>query len=236
MLFIDVIDGDKTKTINIPTDWEDMTLSYWCGIYRIFRKYKEKGKITEKLVNDKIQSHLEHYTSEMNESNLDFLKERDAIKMNKDIFKYIAQVSDEDIERVDFKKAMDVLSAINIFQEEYKPKGIQSFEFEDEIYYFPKDNMKDNTFGDYIESTQLDMNEKAMTNGHYDVLPEQMAILCRRLGEEYDEDEVAKKIEKFKNLKMDIIMEFSFFLTKQSQVLGKVLEMYSEEREEEVVA
>ena len=80
------------------------------------------------------------------------------------------------------------------------------------------------------------MNEKAMTNGHYDVLPEQMAILCRRLGEEYDEDEVAKKTEKFKNLKMDIIMEFSFFLTKQSQVLGKVLEMYSEEREEEVVA
>ena len=39
MLFVDVIDGDKTKTINIPTDWEDMTLDYWCGIYKIFKKY-----------------------------------------------------------------------------------------------------------------------------------------------------------------------------------------------------
>jgi hypothetical protein len=76
------------------------------------------------------------------------------------------------------------------------------------------------------------MNHELMVNGHYDALPEQMAILCRTIGEEYEEDEIKIKTERFKNLKMDIILEFSFFLTKQSLALSKALEMYSEEREE----
>jgi len=234
MLFIDVIDGNKTKTINIPTDWEDMTLNYWCGIYRIFKKYKDESELTEKLVDEKVKSNSEYYTTELKESNLEFLKNRDIIRMNKDIFKYIAQISDEDIDKVDIDEAMKVLGAINILQEDYVPKGITSFEFEGDTYYFPKDQMKENTFGDYIESTQLDMNQASMTNGHYDVLPEQMAILCRKLGEEYDEGEIQAKAEKFKHLKMDIILEFSFFLTEQSLVLSKVLEMYLEGKEEVV--
>ena len=76
--------------------------------------------------------------------------------------------------------------------------------------------LKKNTYGDFIESTQLDMTIDSMKNGRYDILPEQMAILCRRIGEEYDEDLIAEKAEKFKNLKMDSVMEFAFFLTNQS--------------------
>tara|TARA_R110000737_G_scaffold152936_1_gene182104 strand:+ start:229 stop:939 length:711 start_codon:yes stop_codon:yes gene_type:complete len=232
MLFIDVIDGDKTKTINIPTDWEDMTLSYWCGLYKIFRKYKDDSEVREGLAKDEKKNNLEGYTDELKSSNMDFLKGRDAVKMNKDIFKYIAQISDSDIDSVDMNDAMQVLESINILQEDYKPKGITNFECEGETYYFPVDNMKGNSFGDYIEASQLDMNHELMVNGHYDALPEQMAILCRAIGEEYEEDEIKIKTERFKNLKMDIILEFSFFLTKQSLALSKALEMYSEEREE----
>ena len=236
MLFVDVIDGDKTKTINIPTDWEDMTLDYWCGIYRIFQKYKDNSEVDNKKSNGRVQDELEAHNNQMAQANMDFLKERDAISLNKDLFKYMAQISDTDIEIVDMEKALKVLQAINILQEEYKPKGTNSFEFEEETYYFPVDNMKGNTFGDYIESSQLDMNQESMVNGHYDVLPEQMAILCRRIGEEYDEDEIKIKAEKFRYLKMDIILEFSFFLAKQSLTLNKVLEMYLEEKEEVVEA
>tara|TARA_R110000796_G_scaffold233146_4_gene351631 strand:- start:1247 stop:1957 length:711 start_codon:yes stop_codon:yes gene_type:complete len=234
MLFVDVIDGDKTKTINIPTDWEDMTLDYWCGIYKIFKKYKDNSESNNKPSNGGVEDELRTQTNQLTQANMDFLRERDAIKLNKELFKYIAQISDSDIELVDMSQAVKVLQAINILQEEYKPKGTNSFEFEGEIYYFPSDNMKGNTFGDYIESSQLDMNQESMVNGHYDVLPEQMAILCRRIGEEYDEDEIKIKAEKFRYLKMDIILEFSFFLTKQSLALNKVLEMYLEEKEEVV--
>ena len=58
-----------------------------------------------------------------------------------------------------------------------------------------------------------------------------MAILCRKLGEEYDEEEIKKKSEMFRNLKMDTVLEFAFFLTNQSQKLASVLAMYSEEKE-----
>ena len=68
--------------------------------------------------------------------------------------------------------------------------------FEEEKYFFPKEAMFDNTFGDYIESTQLDMTIDSMKHGVFDVLPEQMAILCRRAGEKYDEDNIDKKTEK----------------------------------------
>ena len=67
MLFVDVIDGDKTKTINIPTDWGDMTLNYWCGIFRIINKYKSKKEFSEEVI--KNDNNLADYTREMKDAN-----------------------------------------------------------------------------------------------------------------------------------------------------------------------
>ena len=231
MLIIDVIDSDKTKKINIPTDWEDMTLTYWCGIYRIVDKYRKMKKFREDVSEKEKKNHLRDYTKQMQDANLDFLEKRDIINMNKEMFKYITQISDEDIERVDMEKAVRVLGAIDVIQEDYKPKGIKSFEFENETYYFPTNQMQENTFGDYIEATQIELNLESMTNGNYDVLPQQMAILCRKFGEKYDEEVIEERTEKFRTLTMDIILEFSFFLSKQSQILESALKTYSEERE-----
>ena len=92
--------------------------------------------------------------------------------------------------------------------------------------------MKRNTFGDYIEATQLEMSVEKLTNGRFDVLPEQMAILCRKRDEKYDEDLIPEKAEKFRELTMDIVLEFAFFLNKRSVKLGKLLQTYLEERDE----
>lgn len=236
MLIIDVIDGDSTKTINIPTDWEDMTLNYWCGIFRIINKYKSKKDFAEKIVEDNEKNSLVSYTDEMKKASLDFLEKRDVINMNKEIFQYVAEVSDEDIESVDMEQATTVLNAMDIFRDEYVAKGVKSFDFEGDTYYFPMDNLLDNTFGDYIEATQLEMNIEQLTNGNYDVFPQQMAILCRKLGEEYDEEKIKERTESFRKLKMDTVLEFAFFLTNQSQKLANALAMYLEEKEEEVEA
>ena len=128
--------------------------------------------------------------------------------------------------------AVEVLSAVNILRDEYTPKGIEYFDFEEERYFFPKDNMKKNTFGDYIEATQLDMNVEKLTNGRFDVLPEQMAILCRKYDEEYDEELIPEKTEKFKKLTMDIVLEFAFFLNIHSGKLARFMVTYLEEKEE----
>lgn len=233
MLIIDVIDGDSTKTINIPTDWEDMTVNYWCGIYRILEKYRKKQDFSKKIEEDK-EKNDDAYTESLKQATLEFLEKRDLINMNKELFQYIAQISDEDIEKVDMGAATKVLNAMSVFKEEYKGKDLDGFVFKGEKYFFPKDHMSGNTFQDYIEATQIEMNIEKMTNGIYDILPQQMAILCRKAGEEYDEDVIEKKTEEFRRLKMDTVMEFAFFLTKQSQALAIALKMYSEDKEEGV--
>ena len=73
-----------------------------------------------------------------------------------------------------------------------------------------------------------------MKHGRFDVLPEQMAILCRRPDEEYDDDVIPSKTEKFKELTMDIVWEFSFFLTMQSVKLTRTFQMFLGKTEEEV--
>ena len=76
---------------------------------------------------------------------------------------------------------------------------------------FPKEFLRRNTFGDYIESTHLESTIEIMKHGRFDVLPEQMAILCRRADEEYDDDAIPAKTEKFKELTMDSCGSSVFF-------------------------
>ena len=204
----------QDKNYEIPTEWKDMTLEYWYGLYAIINKYNkrdEEGNIIE----------AEHSTVEV-------------LKMNKEIFMYLTGIKERQMNNLDLDS---VNVAINTFAgtlEEYKPKGIQKFELDGETYYFPKEFLKRNTFGDYIEATHLESTIKIMKHGKFDVLPEQMAILCRAAGEEYDDDIIPEKTEKFKKLTMDIVWEFSFFLTMQSVKLTKTFQMFLGKTEEEV--
>mgnify|MGYP003644476443 FL=1 len=204
----------QDKNYDIPTKWKDMKLKYWCGLYAIINKYNKKdeeGNIIE----------AEHSEVEL-------------LKMNRDIFMYLTELSENEMKQLDVDS---VNSAVNTFAgalEEYKPQGIEKFELDDEVYYFPKEFLKRNTFGDYIESTHLDSTINIMKHGRFDILPEQMAILCRKIDEEYDDDVIPSKTEKFKELTMDLVWEFSFFLTMQSVKLTRTFQMFLGKTEEEV--
>ena len=73
-----------------------------------------------------------------------------------------------------------------------------------------------------------------MKHGKFDVLPEQMAILCRKIGEKYDDDIIPEKTEKFKNLTMVIVWEFAVFLTEKSITLSKTFQTFLGKTEEKV--
>jgi|TARA_R110000744_G_scaffold2922_6_gene11620 hypothetical protein len=195
---------------DIPTEWKDMSVSYWAELTGIIYKHQERNKLKQTHYEEKYEGEgdLEKIIG-----NIEIV---DEVRLNGEIFRFLSGLSKEDMKRVDMKQVTEVINTLGILTEEYKPTGARSFEFEDETYYFPSEMLKKNTYGDFIESTQLDMTIDSMKNGRYDILPEQMAILCRRIGEEYDEDLIAEKAEKFKNLKMDSVMEFAFFLTNQS--------------------
>ena len=204
----------QEDTYDIPTEWKDMTVEYWCGLYSIINQYNkrdEEGNIIEE----------EHSQVQI-------------LKMNRDIFMYLTGLAQSDMEKLDIDSVNAAITAFSGALEEYKPQGIDRFEFEGETFFFPKEFLKRNTFGDYIESTHLESTIKIMKHGRFDVLPEQMAILCRKAGEEYDDDAIPSKTDSFKKLTMDLVWEFSFFLTMQSVKLTRTFQMFLGKTEEEV--
>ena len=221
---IRLTENEEWMDFDIPTAWEDMTLEYWAGLAMIIKSHQDADNLKRNSIKDKNKG---------NNDIEDILKDAtfiDELRLNRDIFCYMSGLDKEDIKKVDANKITEVINTIGVLTEEYEPKGIKSFDLDGDEYSFPSEFLKNNTFGDYIESTQLDMTIESMKNGRYDVLPEQMAILCRREGESYDEDLIPEKTERFKKLKMDTIYEFAFFLTNQSLILNRNLSMYSEKK------
>ncbi len=204
----------QEKSYDIPTEWKDMTVRYWCGLYAIINQYNkrdEEGNIIE-----------------------DDHSEVQILKMNREIFMYLTGLTLKEMENLDMESVTGAINAFSGALEEYKPKGIEKFTLEEETYYFPKEFLRRNTFGDYIEATHLESTIKIMKHGRFDVLPEQMAILCRAVGEEYDDDIIPSKTEKFKELTMDIVWEFAFFLAMQSVKLTKTFQMFLGKTDQEV--
>jgi hypothetical protein len=204
----------QDEMYNIPTEWKDITLNWWCGLYTIINKYNkrdEEGNVIEK----------EHSEVEL-------------LRMNRDIFIYLTGINEKMMAQLDVESVNSAVETVAQLLQDYKPQGIDRFEFEGETYFFPKEFLKRNTFGDYIESTHLNSTIKIMKHGRFDVLPEQMAILCRKAGEEYDDDIIPSKTDRFKELTMDIVWEFSFFLTMQSVKLTRTFQMFLGKTEEEV--
>ena len=200
----------NNKEYNIPNKWEEMTLDYYCGIYEIIKKYQ----ITEEEENS--ENDLTKYLA--NQEN----------KMYRDLFIYMTKIDEKTMKNVPISDVFAVIECLEEIMEEYKPKGLDYFEFEGDIYYFPLDFLRTGTFGDYIESQQLEMNTQYLKNGRFDILPEQMAILCKKVDEEVDLDDIDEKAKKFRGLTMDIVWEFSFFLNKRTLASLNVIKTFSE--------
>ena len=217
---------DKEGVVfDIPTEWKDITLEYWAKLATIISKHQKKSEL-------KKNSHIERFAeSEDLEKIIKDVEFLDTLALNRDIFCFLSGLEKKEMNRVDMNQVNNVIDTLGMLTKEYEPTGIKSFELEGETYYFPSDSLRKNTYGDFIEATQLDMTIENMQNGRYDVLPEQMAILCRKIDEEYDEEEIPKKTEKFKQLTMDIVYEFAFFLTIQSKRLLTISNMYLGKKE-----
>jgi len=218
-------ENEEWVDFDVPTEWKDISVSYWAQLTAIISGHQKESELKNNHYKEKFKGEKD---IEKMLADIEFI---DDIKLNRDIFCFLSGLSKEDMKRVDMEKVTQVINTIGVLTEEYVPKGVRSFDFEGETYNFPAEFLKENTYGDFIESTQLDMSIDNMKNGRYDVLPEQMAILCRRVGEEYDEDLIAEKTEKFKELKMDTVLEFAFFLTSQSSRLQTILSMSLEKKE-----
>ena len=212
------------RDVVIPVEWKDITVKYWGELSTIIKTHYEKASnLSEQEKNHERNADITQNVK---------LNHTQILKMNADIFSYITGLTKEEVGLIDVNKVSEVIGCVNALTEEYKPRGMNSFDLDGETYYFPSEFFKKETYGDYIESTQLEMYIADMNNGRYDILPEQMAILCRRIDEEYDDDIIAEKADKFRELTMDVIWEFSFFLIQQSVKLVKLSPTFLEKQQQ----
>lgn len=198
------------KDYNIPNEWSEMTLDYYCGIYEIIKKYQRSE---EQDKEDEGKDLTKFF----------FVQET---KMYRELFVYMTKINDETMAKVPTDDVEAVIGCLNNIMKDYEPTGMTHFEFNNDIYYFPMDFLRTGTFGEYIESSQLEMNTQYLKNGRFDILPEQMAILCKKVDEEVDLDNIDEKAELFKQLTMDVVWEFSFFLNKRTETSVSLIQTF----------
>ena len=85
----------KEEKYDIPTEWKDITLEYWCGLYNIIKKYTETAEEEEK--------------EEVVEPKLDEVK---VLRMNREIFKYVTGINDAMLNQLDLESVNTAVGTI----------------------------------------------------------------------------------------------------------------------------
>ena len=197
---------------SIPNTWKELKIKDYIKLMKIFKRYEGEVKV-------------ENEESEPTE------KEKfNNIKLNAEVLAEFTGLSMDTIKRCDEREITHCLGLMSKFlntEVEKKEFGDKhSFKHKNKKYHFPIIGMRDSTFGDYIETAQLEMLAKDSEAGKFGVVAEQIAILCREENEEYDDDKIKKKTRLFEDLTMDICWDFIFFLNKQIQHYSKSSQTY----------
>lgn len=118
---------------------------------------------------------------------------------------------------------------------DFVPDRRNYFEHEGIRYYFPfsgKNGLGLDVPGrwmdtiEFTESADLLMTAKKLEDGIVSVVPKLIAILCRPMGEKYDEATVLSRADKFGSLGMDIAWKVLFFSMDCTTLLLNDLESY----------
>lgn len=193
------------KQFNLPEKWSEITLKEYVKIYSIINKNQFKD---EEINADNFEDLKKHRAKERALHNL---------KVNRLIFKEMTNLDDDIINRTNQDDIIQSLSIMgNFLNSKIEKSKRECFVYKNKTYWFPVLNMEKSSFGDFIEAAQLDMLAEKYDAGKFEVVAEQMAILCREENEIYDEVKVEKKKKLFNNLTMDIVWDFVFFLTEQT--------------------
>ena len=206
----------------IPQSWSEMNLGEWNAIYEIMKQ----NEFVSPYDNDAVLTDDEKKL-------LKTQQDLHNIKVNRKVFSKMTGIDEQTIDRVDAKQMSNTLTTMtNFLNSEVERKTIDaehkhSFTLKGKKYYFPIAEMRESTFGDFIEAAQLDLLSEKNKIGRFGVIAEQMAILCREQNEEYDEQKVAKKTRLFKELTMDVVWDFIFFLNQQISIYKTNTQMFS---------
>lgn len=206
----------------IPSQWNEITLKEYSKIYSIIKN------------NEFIEPNEDQQlTKDFDLNELNASRNLHNIKVNRKVFSEFTGIDEATINLVDGNEMSETLTLMtNFLNQDVEAMAVEdgvknSFKYKDKQYFFPIAEMKNSTFGDFIEAAQLDMLAEKHESGKFGVIAEQMAILCREQNEVYDEELVMKKTKMFENLTMEKVWGFIFFLNKQISTYKKNIQTYS---------
>jgi|TARA_R100000541_G_scaffold52923_1_gene60739 hypothetical protein len=204
------------KEINIPEGWTEITFEKFLSFSKLVRSHKSEEEVLK-----------EYREMEMSEEVLNLQVSLDNIQFNTKIACFWSGLDEEEIAMCSLEEVEELIKSINFVNEQYMPIELDKFKFKDVTYVLPKPGMREQNFGTYIEAEQIEMNNKNLENGNLDILPRQVAILCRKEGEEVGiiKDHVVDEREKlFRQLDMATVWDVAFFLLKlESQLMNSFL-------------
>lgn len=206
----------------IPSQWNEITLKEYSKIYSIIKN------------NEFIEPNEDQQlTKDFDLKELNASRNLHNIKVNRKVFSEFTGIDEATINLVDGNEMSETLTLMtNFLNQDVEEMAVEdgvknSFKYKDKQYFFPIAEMKNSTFGDFIEAAQLDMLAEKHESGKFGVIAEQMAILCREQNEVYDEQLVMKKTKMFENLTMEKVWGFIFFLNKQISTYKKNIQTFS---------
>ena len=187
-------------------------------------KLKDYEKLYALMVQNEFKEPEEKPTTE---DAIDILEKERAlhnVRINRKVFAELTGLSEEIINQTDVKQMNETITLMTNFLNKSSGQYEQndnafSFKHKGKTYFFPLINMESNTFGDYIETAQLEMIAQKQDAKKMSVVAEQMAILCREKGEVYNEQLVQKKTKMFRELNMDVVWKFIFFFEQTNKYM-----------------
>ena len=191
------------KTIKLPETWEDVSWGTFLGFDAIVQAHSKETKERKGTEEGEWKTAIR---------NLD---------LNTKILSYWAGLTEEEISHWDMSEAEKLMECLAFVNREYIPIDIKSFKVGDEKFFLPENLMGKSSFGRYIEAEQLEIQSSMIDKGKIEVMPRQIAVLCKKEGEseKLNDDLIDSRAKLFEQLDMATIWDVAFFLTKLEQSL-----------------
>ena len=189
--------------IELPDNWMEVSFGDFVGFTKLIQNFVNREAANKNDV-----------TKEWENALLD-------LKDNTQILCYWSKLTEEQVSMLDIDVAANLMNHLTFLNESYVPIHIESFVLKEEKFYLPVEFMQKSSFGRYIEAEQLELHSNMLDKGNLDILPRQIAILCKKEGEseKLDDGIIDKRAEMFKKLDMATIWDVAFFLNKLEQRL-----------------
>lgn len=200
---MDIFEVDG-KEIKMPSGWGDVTWDKFLDFSKLIGNFKQKKEVE---VSDDEVAQWENTLVDL--------------KNNTKVLSFWTGLDESEVSMLDLDMASEIMKSIDFIGENYNPIHINSFKIGEEEFLLPKDLMRKSSFGRYIEAEQLEMQANLLEKGQMEILPKQIAILCKKEGEseKLDDDVIEKRAKMFEKLDMATIWDVGFFLNRLEQKL-----------------